>query len=147
MGTLGNGMLKTPKSWAILVISGQDLDPEEITKRLSVAPDYFHAKSTPEIVHGKKNQGYWQLNSKLGGEIPLESHLWSLLKRLALARLEVKKIAKEYNVSLYTSVEFSDENTGGITLGARLLLLLGGLGIDLEINPWNNEQTKEKKTK
>ncbi|MCE9498904.1 MAG: DUF4279 domain-containing protein [Leptospira sp.] len=138
-------MLKTPKSWALLVISGPELNPDEITRRLNVSPDYFHTKSTPAIKPGIENTGHWQINSKLEGELPLETHLWSLLKRLALARLELKRISKEYKVSLYTTVEFADESTEGISLGSRLLLLIGGLGIDLEINTWKNEKLTEEK--
>ncbi len=130
---------KEAKSWACLVFSGPKLKIDWVSHKLGMDPDFFLDRDTltsenePSIPH-------WQLNSKLSAKEPLQNHLWELLKRIAAVRNEVKEVSDICDVCFYTSAEFSSPETKGILLDKRLLLLLGDLGINLEILPWDSRR-------
>ncbi|WP_411821331.1 DUF4279 domain-containing protein [Leptospira sp. 'Mane'] len=129
---------REPKSWAMLAIYGPKLRPEEISERLAIDADYFHSRDTKDI-QNEPLDPHWQLNSKLSPESPLNDHIWELLKRVAPVRRELKEITAKHDACFYASVEFAGVHTKGIRLEKRVMLLLGELGINLEILPWEGE--------
>ncbi|TGN19117.1 DUF4279 domain-containing protein [Leptospira idonii] len=129
---------REPKSWAMLAIFGPKLRPVDISEKLSIDPDYFHDSDTKDIQNNPLTP-HWQINSKLSPESSLNDHLWEILKRLAPVRRELKDVASLHEACFYASVEFSSPETKGIRLEKRVMLLLGELGINLEILPWQAE--------
>jgi hypothetical protein len=129
---------REPKSWAMIAIFGPKVKPMEITTKLGIDPDYFHDSDIKDM-ENKSVDPHWQINSTLGPESPLNEHIWELLKRLAPARRELKEISSFHEACLYASVEFASEERKGIRLEKRTMLLLGELGITLEILPWSVE--------
>ncbi|MDZ4726418.1 MAG: DUF4279 domain-containing protein [Leptospira sp.] len=132
---------REPKSWAMIAIFGPKVKPVEITSKLGMDPDYFHDSDIKDI-NNVSLEPHWQLNSKLGPESPLNEHIWELLKRLAPVRRELKEISSLYATCLYASVEYASRATKGIKLDKRTMLLLGELGIQLEILPWLEEDSQ-----
>lgn len=133
-------MLKLkPRAWATLVIQGNDLNPDELTRSLGIKPDFTLEKSVPNLQE-KTSLPQWQLNSTLPPDCPAVDHLYEILKKLAPKRKEIREIATTHQAIFYLSLEFADLNVEGIRLEPRLLLLLGDLGIHLEILPWLEEQ-------
>lgn len=136
------GTLKESKSWAMFALSGPKLRPQEITDKLGLKADYAQGMETLTW-ENRPAFGHWQLNSQLGPEAPLDEHIWDILKKLAPVRKELKEFTQNYEATVYASVEFVSEFTTGITLGKRTLLLLGELGVQLEITPWDSNPSSE----
>ncbi len=112
------------QNWAILVIYGRNLDPKEISKSLDIAPD--------KVLHNEENGiTRWQLNSKLEGENPLNDHIDFILKKIYPARKQMIALSKRYKVSLICSFDKAQGNS--VQIISRFLLILGYMGIDLEI--------------
>ncbi|MCB1143655.1 MAG: DUF4279 domain-containing protein [Leptospiraceae bacterium] len=123
--------MRKPKSWAALILTGKDLDPDQISKSLNIEADYSHHPNPEEEIDGQ-----WQINSQLDEEVDLEQHLWELLKRIAGVRKELKPFLDAHQSSFYCSVEYADLNVEGLRLESRTLMLLGSLGVKLVLHPW-----------
>ncbi|MCU0823543.1 MAG: DUF4279 domain-containing protein [Leptospira sp.] len=129
------GTQREAKSWAMFAISGARLRPSEITEKLGIKPDYYHGSDTKDM-ENRPLPGHWQLNSKLGPEAKLNDHIWELLKTLGPVRKTLRDLTDGLEVSIYASVEYASEFSRGIQLDKRTMLLLGEMGVSLEITPW-----------
>ncbi|MDX1960476.1 MAG: DUF4279 domain-containing protein [Leptospiraceae bacterium] len=130
--------MNSPRSWACLVLSGKDLDPDIVTQKLKLKPDYSHKAHKTDA--GVEVSGFWQLNSTLAETESLENHLMDLLKRLASVRGELKSFLENTDSHFYTSVEHSTVVTDGVILSPRIMMLLGNLGIKLELHQWSEKK-------
>jgi hypothetical protein len=132
-------MLKTkPKTWATLILRGEELSPDILTKTLEITPD-FVVPTNIKNLQEKNSKPHWQMNSPLSPDVDLEEHIFEILKRLANKRKQFREITHDCECTLYASVEFASMDTDGICLQPRTLLLLGDLGVSLEFLPWLNE--------
>ncbi|EMJ87545.1 DUF4279 domain-containing protein [Leptospira meyeri] len=135
-----SGTQREAKSWAMFALSGPKLRPLEVTEKLGIQPDYYHGADVKDI-ENMTISSHWQLNSKLGPEFPVLDHIWNLLKTLAPVRKSLKEFTESYESTIYVSVEFASEFTKGVVLDKRTMLLLGELGVNLEIIPWDLDGT------
>ncbi|EKJ85859.1 PF14106 domain protein [Leptospira meyeri serovar Hardjo str. Went 5] len=124
----------------MFALSGPKLRPLEVTEKLGIQPDYYHGADVKDI-ENMTISSHWQLNSKLGPEFPVLDHIWNLLKTLAPVRKSLKEFTESYESTIYVSVEFASEFTKGVVLDKRTMLLLGELGVNLEIIPWDLDGT------
>ncbi|MCC5813492.1 MAG: DUF4279 domain-containing protein [Leptospira sp.] len=132
-------MLKTkPKTWATLILRGEELSPDILTKTLEITPDFMVPPSTKNLQE-KNSKPHWQVNSLLSPDSDLEEHIFEILKKLVNKRKQFREITKDCECTLYASVEFAGMEIDGIVLKPRTLLLLGDLGVNLEFLPWLNE--------
>ena len=127
------------KSWAVFIISAPDLNPEEITSKIRITPDYFQAPSLTES--GDNIPGIWQMNSTIAEDLELEEQIWDILKKIAPVRKEVKEAIEKLSAYIYCSVEFSDDDKGGFKFSPRLLNLLANLGVPIQIHPYKNHRS------
>ncbi|MDF3820375.1 DUF4279 domain-containing protein [Leptospira sp. 96542] len=132
-----SGSQREAKSWAMFAISGGRLRPAEVTEKLGLKPDFDQGSDVKDAENASL-PGHWQLNSKLSPDHNLADHIWEILKILGPVRRELKEFTENYESVIYASVEFVDEFTKGIKIDRRTMLLLGELGVDLEIIPWKN---------
>lgn len=124
--------------WVIFCVSGENLNLSEIKKVISVEPDYFQGKNTKDY-HGNAVRPYLQYNSILASNSSLEEHLWSILKRICENRVEIKALGKNYQLSLYANLENRTSSKHlSVSLSPRLMILLGDLGIQLELEWWSH---------
>ncbi|MCG6142414.1 DUF4279 domain-containing protein [Leptospira mtsangambouensis] len=135
-----SGTQREAKSWAMFALSGPKLRPLEVTEKLGIQPDYYHGADVKDI-ENMTIPSHWQLNSKLGPEFPVLDHIWNLLKTLAPVRKNLKEFTESYESTIYVSVEFASEFTKGVVLDKRTMLLLGEMGVNLEIIPWELDGT------
>ncbi|PJZ83279.1 DUF4279 domain-containing protein [Leptospira harrisiae] len=135
-----SGTQREAKSWAMFAINGPKLRPLEVTEKLGIQPDYYHGADAKDI-ENMTIPSHWQLNSKLGPEFPVLDHIWDLLKTLAPVRKDLKEFTESYESTIYVSVEFASEFTKGVVLDKRTMLLLGEMGVNLEIIPWELDVT------
>ncbi|GBF51965.1 hypothetical protein LPTSP4_35030 [Leptospira ryugenii] len=131
---------REPKSWAMLAIFGPKVKPAEITAKLGMQADYFHDSDIKDI-DDRSLEPHWQINSTLSPEEGLNEHIWQLLKRIGPVRSQFKELSSVHTACLYASVEFASMGSKGILLEKRVMLLLGELGLQLEILPWLSEQS------
>ena len=127
------------KSWAVFIISAPDLNPEEITSKIRITPDYFQAPSLTES--GENIPGIWQMNSTIAEDLELEEQIWDILKKIAPVRKEVKEAIEKLSAYIYCSVEFSDDDKGGFKFSPRLLNLLANLGVPIQVHPYKNHRS------
>jgi hypothetical protein len=127
------------KSWAVFIITAPDLNPEEITSKIRITPDYFQAPSLTES--GENIPGIWQMNSTIAEDLELEEQIWDILKKIAPVRKEVKEAIEKLSAYIYCSVEFSDNDKGGFKFSPRLLNLLANLGVPIQIHPYKNHRS------
>ncbi|GBF44299.1 hypothetical protein LPTSP2_36020 [Leptospira ellinghausenii] len=130
-----SGTQRELKSWAMFAITGTRLRPLEVTEKLGLTPDYYHGGDVKDI-ENMTIPSHWQLNSKLGPEFAAQDHIWDILKTLGPVRKELKEFTENFTSTIYVSVEFASEFTKGVTLDRRTMLLLGEMGVELEIIPW-----------
>jgi hypothetical protein len=133
---------KRPKTWATLILSGIDLNPDFVSRSLGLDPDFLLDSDIPNLSE-RPSQPFWQLNSSLSPDEETQDHIWDILKRIAPKRKEFKDLLGGLEAVIYISIEFADLATDGIRLEPRLLLLLGDLGIPVEVLPWLDEAQSE----
>ncbi len=99
------------KSWAVSVITSPDLNPDELTTKIRLTPDYFQEPSLTDS--GENIPGIWQMNSTISEELELEEQIWDILKKIAPVRKEVKEVIEKFSAYIYCSIEFSEKDRGG----------------------------------
>ena len=134
-----NFMSLPTKSWAVFIITGPDLKPDEITSKIRITPDYFQDPSLTDS--GENIPGIWQMNSTIDEELELEEQIWDILKKIAPVRKEVKEAIEQISAYIYCSIEFSNSDTGGFKFSPRLLNLLANLGVPIQIHPYKIERS------
>lgn len=111
------------KNWVVFVISGRDLNPEEINQILQIKPDRVKFNEYDGTVS-------WQINSSLEGKKELLDHIEDILKKIYHTRKNILHLSKRFKVQIICNV---DKNTNFIEIPSRYLAILGSLGIDLYV--------------
>jgi len=118
--------------WAMasLRIATDDLTCDEITERLEVRP------TSTRSAEGEPAFAVWVLDSGLEATSSLEDHLYILVERLRDHCQELRHLAEHATVEVWLS--YSPDASGGRTsvLDSRVLSEIGGLGIDLVLDPY-----------
>lgn len=130
-------MLRFPRVWVLLTLTGDKFDPDTLGRFLQWNPNFLSKES---------DSPYAQFHSTLSPDAPLEEHVWEILKKISPKKKEWKKLCIENQVSLYVSAETFHEESSSIFLEARTLLLLGDIGIRLEWSVWKKEPPKDSPT-
>jgi len=125
------------ESSATLRISGDDLDPDEITKLLEFPPTVARRKGDVRLGKRSMNEytartGQWHLETPRG-EGDLDNHIRWILDALC-SDLEVwGSIGKKYEIDLFCGL-FLHEWNQGTGICSELMLGLGERGIDLSLD-------------
>jgi len=129
---------------------GNEFDPEDVTRELSIAPN-FHWKQGDQIINppetpskGIRRKSYWSYRfSPIGDDI--ESSILAILRTLLPHKDFIERTqSKGVNIELFIGL-FADENFG-FTIAHTLAKPLSDLRIDLgfdiypEAEPKNTEQ-------
>jgi hypothetical protein len=120
------------RSWCALIISSMELNPQDLTTLTGITPEYLHPAGISDS--GESLKGHWQLNSTISEELPLEDHIWDILKRIAPVRKEIKESIETAEGIFYCSTEITDSGIGGFQISSRVLKLIGDLGASLQIH-------------
>ncbi len=114
--------------WVVFLLTDIQLNPDQITAQLGVAPDRVQHPEPSE-----RRPGIWQLNSRLPGQAPITEHFYDLLHRLVPVHRQLWTLAERYRLEFFCSIQKKGEATTPLVLPARMLLLLGYVGADIEI--------------
>ncbi len=118
--------------WAMasLRIATDDLTCDEITERLGVRP------SSTRVAEGEPSFAVWVLDSGIEASSSVEDHLYLLVERLRDHWRELRDLAEHATVEVWLS--YSPDASGARTsvLTHKVLSEIGGLGIDLVLDPY-----------
>jgi len=125
------------REWRLvyLTIAGKHLDPKKVTETLNVLPDNWGKLGELYRKNRKCKQGYWSLE---GGPPTwrIETQIKSILKRIAPAKHQLRKLIKEDNTvqRAYLTIaaapprEFAEAN---YCFEAKLINEFTSMGIDI----------------
>lgn len=112
------------KNWVVFIISGRDLNPEEINQILQIKPDKVKVNEYDGTVS-------WQINSSLEGKKELIEHIEDILRKIYPTRKNILHLSKRFKTQIICNIE--GKNTNFIEIPSRYLAILGSLGIDLYV--------------
>ena len=109
--------------YVALTITGETLDPEDVTRRLGVSPTKAFTRGEPNIHPIPRAFGYWRLVIKrLGGE--LNSYLDDLVTAFEGHEQVVAELASTYGVEVTIVSDLSGVNEGEMTVSSTLVTRL-----------------------
>ena len=114
--------------WVVFLITDVQLNPDEITAALGLAPDRVEYPEPAD-----RRPGVWQLNSRLPGQAPLTEHFFDILNRLVPVHQRLWSFSERFRLEFFCSVQKTGASTAPLVLPARLLLLLGYIGAEVEL--------------
>jgi len=131
-------MATLERTVATLRISGDSLDPAEITTLLGCAPTTAQTKG--QLIIGKHTGaeriakfGMWHLEASPQEPGDLDAQIAELLGRLTDDLGIWKQIASTYNSDLFCGLFMAGSNEG-LSLAPASLVALGGRGIELSLD-------------
>ncbi len=123
------------RSKASLRISGDELNPDEISNLLEASSTYSERKG--DVIVGKvtKHQriaktGRWSIESNLPDEVDVEEKLNELLDQVSNDESVWTSINKKYKVDIFCGM-FMEANNRGFGLSVKTLKRLTSLGIEV----------------
>lgn len=128
-------MARVTKSSVALRISGDDLDPDEITKLLGPSPKTSKRKGDKTVSPKSGREwvaktGIWMLEAEDREPEDIDGQIEELLKQLTEEIGVWEKIADQFKVVLVCGL-FMEEANEGMSLSSRSLLELGKRRIEL----------------
>jgi len=121
-----------------LVITGENLDPDVVTEKLSlIASQSWRRGETKEFPSGRKHiypHGGWKLfahEQEISLPIELQFQAWTA--RLAPKAEEIKALAAA-GLSVVLDCYLATKNAATIQIDAKLLAALGALGVEVNFN-------------
>jgi hypothetical protein len=131
-------MAQLHQSVAALRISGDDLDPAEITKALGCEPTEGQRKG--DVLIGRNTgieriakYGKWHLQASEQEPEDLDGQIAELLRRLTLSLDVWKSIGARYQIDLFCGL-FMQRSNEGLALSPESLAALGERGIELALD-------------
>lgn len=123
------------RSAATLRISGDDLNPQELSKLLGATPTLACVKGEPRRPGGKviARTGQWHLSAKDTETADIDAQVAEILMQLP-ADLDVwRSLATHYQIDLFCGW-FMNESNEGVEIAAETLSALGSRGIKLDVD-------------
>jgi hypothetical protein len=132
--------MRVEESVAALRITGDDLDPDEISGLLGGRPSKTHRKGdrgshiVGPKVHGiaTAESGMWTLEAARREPEDMDAQVWEILHGLTSDLGVWRSITARYRVDLFCGLFFSD-TYAGLSLSPRSLAYLGERGIELAL--------------
>ena len=122
-------------------ITGDLIDPSEITKHLGLQPDKSHRKGDANEVVSKKGRiiryspfssGLWSINTKLCDTCDFNSHLKNLLDHIYPLKNELNELSlRGYKMDIFCGVFAQEVDQPGFIICPENLLKIGELNISL----------------
>jgi hypothetical protein len=116
-----------------LSISGEDLDPDELSGWLGQRPDVAHRKGQPRTRTSVHAEGLWSIEKIGSAADQVEGLLTELVGRVTAAPDTWTRVNDRYRVSADVGVFVAGYN-GDLTLSPRLVQRIASLGASLWID-------------
>ncbi|MHC4643272.1 MAG: DUF4279 domain-containing protein [Planctomycetota bacterium] len=141
--------------YVFLDLSAKDLDPDKITKTLSIQPDSSCRRGLVKGQDGKvikdRNDkprmcpvGFWILDAHVHGNSAIESRIRDILKQIRPKKAALRRILREARAVLTIVIEpHKDIYTRSLVLPADILKELTQLDIDVELRVDNPQKWSE----
>lgn len=118
----------TTSGWVVFLITDVQLNPDDITAQLGIQPDRVQYPEPTE-----RRAGIWQINSSLPGQQSVTDHFNDILKKLIPIHKRLWRLSERYRLEFFCSIQKTGESTAPIILPSKILLLLGYIGADVEL--------------
>jgi len=141
--------------YVFLCLHAKDLDPEEITKKLNIKPDFAFKRGILKDKNGnikrhkngspiKMAYGQWILNAHVHKNSGLETRIKNIVKQIKPKRKALQQIVKKINADLTIAVEpHRDLYIAGYLFSGKLLNEFTSLGIDIDVSIHIPEKMEE----
>lgn len=132
----GNHPPENVRAEARLVVLSDELSPEEMTKRLGMAPDTSWRRGESNRGGRPHEHHGWEMHSRLAEDKAPEEHLIDLLERLAPIAESVASLATDpavFRARLWL-VRVGQNWNPGLSLSVEAIRRVDVLGIGLEID-------------
>lgn len=137
-------MAHIEKSVTALIVIGDDLLPEEISRLLGRSPTTSQVKG--EVVRDQKSGreytkyiGMWRLEATDREPDNLDEQVVELLRKLTQNLSVWSKLKERFNINLLYGL-FMETTNEGASLSAANLLALGSRGIELSLDIYGPDQ-------
>jgi hypothetical protein len=131
---------------AAIAISSSSMTPSQISNLLRIEPTNFHKKGSlvsERNINGPKRQRYlWLLDSKLPQTFSLEQHIQGLIEIIECQLEGFNEILGSCKCELYCGFS-SGSGQGGFVLNSELLKRVASLSLDLVVDLYPPERTKQ----
>lgn len=121
-----------------LRFSGEELDPDVLTKALQCTPSLSHRKgdAVTRDGRGQRRLGMWQLESRLGESFGIDAHVGDVLGRVT-SDLAVWASLARFNPDIFCGLFLSEFNQGD-TLAPATIQALAARGICLGLDIYSS---------
>lgn len=124
-------MAEIHETHVALLISGDDLDPDEMTALLGQVPTSSHRKGDVISVTGRLGRsGMWRLAADVSIPGALEAQIDDLLNSVTLDLDRWRAIKARYHIELFCGL-FMKQTNEGLSLSPTLLARVAERGIEL----------------
>ena len=122
--------------YATFILRGKDLDPQDVTERMSIIPSRSFKRGDRRTVKKKWPHGFWALTSD--GHIDstdLSLHLDWLVKQLEPSNSSIQEIIHDSDFKAEIScLWISPEDHNGLILPSQLISKIAELGVELSFD-------------
>jgi Domain of unknown function (DUF4279) len=129
---------------ATLVVRGEGLEPDEITRILGASPDRLHRIG--DLVSsrgtGRHKQGMWSITSIDGGipeSAPLADHIAALMQRTASDHAVWRALAERFQIHIAVGWFMATWNEG-VSLPPQLLEELGRRSLPVDFDVYESDR-------
>ncbi len=131
-------MTEPQDSRAALRISGDDLNPAEITELLGCQPSYAHLKGEQTIDEKRKRvyttkTGMWCLEAAISQPADFDAQIDEILQQLSPDLTMWAEIGQRFEIDLYCGL-FMAKSNEGISLSLASLKALAERGIEFDLD-------------
>ena len=139
-------LVAIPETFVSFRIIEENLDPDEITKKLALIPDDIHRKGErrrkPTAAPYRK--GTWVLRSPLSKEKDLESQLEGLLRILEPRSSLLQDLSSHVEIDFYATIY----NINGFQLSTQIINRIAklGAGLGVTIYPGYDKVVEQKRS-
>ena len=137
-------MAQVSKSRATLRISGDDLDPDEVTELLGCKPSSSQTKGQKLV--GKNTGkvriarfGMWRLEAEQREPEDLDGQISEILNQLNDRLTVWEGISERFDANLFVGFFMEDENEG-CSISSESVLKLGERGIELQLDIYDGRE-------
>lgn len=120
---------------ASLVLSGKNLDPQEVTTKLGIMPSESFSRGDYRTDTEKWSRGFWKLSSEKIGEEEMRAHIEWLVDQLFPIKHQLQEQLKDPTIRAWISCYWllpTDHEV--ISLSSSLLAKIAEIGLDIDVD-------------
>ena len=128
--------MKTTRVRTELMIEGERIEPEIVTKKLEMTPDIIHKKGEMLKNNRMRKNGSWGIKQEFEESYDISIQLNKLIELVKGKEDKIREIKEYYDGIIIVSVVIEVENSEvpGIVIENRISALMAKLGAEIDID-------------